>query len=177
MYYFLYLTSSVTTQGRPITERTLECSLLSLSFCCTTSTRIFFSQKLWQAGFFTSRFYCKQYFLMFRIPVILCLLDAEEQTDQMRAGEEVLSNGSDFLTAVDGEPSSFWDSTRNISPRDVHWLRAWKGYREGMVPDRMVAFPVPAGWSVHIPVEKGLFTGECSDRTRDINFKVKVDLD
>lgn len=57
---------------------------------------------------------------MFRIPVILCLLDAEEQTDQMRAGEEVLSNGSDFLTAVDGEPSSFWDSTRNISPRDVH---------------------------------------------------------
>lgn len=57
---------------------------------------------------------------MFKIPIILCLLDTEEQTDQMRAGEEILSNSSDFLNAVDGELSSFWDSTRNVSPRDVH---------------------------------------------------------
>jgi len=56
---------------------------------------------------------------MFKIPVILCLQDAEVQMDQMRTGEEVLSNGSDFLTPVGGEPSSYWDSTRNVSPTDV----------------------------------------------------------
>jgi len=56
---------------------------------------------------------------MFKIPVILCLQDAEVQMDQMRSGEEVLSNGSDFLTPVGGEPSSYWDSTRNVSPTDV----------------------------------------------------------